>query len=91
MKFGFVKVAAAIPAVKVADCKFNAQQTETQIMRSMIDARLEAGMTQKQLSEKTGINQSNLSRIERGTGNPSVATLERIASALGKKVSISFV
>ena len=32
MKFGFVKVAAAIPAVKVADCKFNAQQTETQIM-----------------------------------------------------------
>ena len=32
MKFGFVKVAAAIPAVKVADCKFNAQQTEAQIM-----------------------------------------------------------
>lgn len=32
MKFGFVKVAAAIPVVKVADCKFNAQQAETQIM-----------------------------------------------------------
>lgn len=32
MRFGFVKVAAAIPAVKVADCKFNAQHTETQIM-----------------------------------------------------------
>ena len=32
MKFGFVKVAAAIPTVRVADCKFNAQQTETQIM-----------------------------------------------------------
>lgn len=32
MKFGFVKVAAAIPAVRVADCKFNAQQTEAQIM-----------------------------------------------------------
>ena len=31
MKFGFVKVAAAIPTVKVADCKFNAQQAETQI------------------------------------------------------------
>lgn len=71
--------------------EWDSLETETQIMRSMIDARLEAGMTQKQLSEKTGINQSNLSRIERGTGNPSVATLERIASALGKKVSISFV
>lgn len=32
MKFGFVKVAAAIPAVKVADCRFNAQQTEAQIV-----------------------------------------------------------
>ena len=31
MKYGFVKVASAIPAVKVADCKFNAQQIETQI------------------------------------------------------------
>ena len=31
MKYGFVKVAAAIPVVKVADCKFNAQQIDTQI------------------------------------------------------------
>ena len=31
MKYGFVRVAAAVPAVKVADCKFNAQQIETQI------------------------------------------------------------
>ena len=71
--------------------EWDARETETQIMRSMIDARLEAGMRQKQVSEKTGISQSNLSSIERGTGNPSVATLERIASALGKKVSISFI
>lgn len=71
--------------------EWDALETETQIMRSLIEARLEAGMTQKQLSEKTGINQSNLSRIERGNGNPSVATLGRIAAALGKKVSISFI
>ncbi|MBQ8888297.1 MAG: NAD(+) synthase [Bacteroidaceae bacterium] len=31
MKYGFVKVAAAVPAVKVADCKFNAQQIDAQI------------------------------------------------------------
>ena len=31
MKYGFVKVAAAIPGVRVADCKFNAQQIDTQI------------------------------------------------------------
>ena len=31
MKHGFVKVASAIPVVKVADCKFNAQQIDTLI------------------------------------------------------------
>ncbi len=71
--------------------EWDALDTETQLMRAMLDARLEAGMTQEQLSKKTGINQSNLSRIERGVGNPSMATIERIAAALGKKVSISFV
>ena len=71
--------------------EWDALETKYQIMHEMMKARIEAGMTQKELSEKTGINQSNLSRIERGTGNPSIATLERIAAALGKKVSISFV
>lgn len=71
--------------------EWDALETEYQIMHEMMKAHIEAGMTQKQLSERTGINQSNLSRIESGMGNPSIATLERIASALGKKVSISFV
>lgn len=31
MNYGFVKVAAAIPKVKVADCKFNAEQIESLI------------------------------------------------------------
>ena len=65
-------------------------EPEYQIMKAMIAARMEAGITQQQLSEKTGINQSNLSRIENGSGNPSVSTLQRIAEALGKKLSISF-
>lgn len=34
MKYGYVKVAAAIPAVKVADCVFNAGQTEKQILEA---------------------------------------------------------
>ena len=65
-------------------------EPEYQIMKAMIAARMETGITQQQLSEKTGINQSNLSRIENGNGNPSVSTLHRIASALWKKLSISF-
>ena len=39
MKFGFVKVAAAVPALKVADCKFNAQETEKLILDYLLSAK----------------------------------------------------
>lgn len=52
-------------------------------------ARAKADLSQKQLSELTGIDQSDISKIERGTYNPSVATLERIANALGRRLTIS--
>ena len=71
--------------------EWDEMEPEYQIMKAMIAARMETGITQQQLSEKTGINQSNLSRIENGNGNPSVSSLNRIASALGKKLSISFI
>ena len=70
--------------------EWDEMEPEYQIMKAMSAARMETGITQQQLSEKTGINQSNLSRIENGSGNPSVSTLQRIAEALGKKLSISF-
>ena len=52
-------------------------------------ARAAVGISQKQLSTLTGIDQSDISKIERGVSNPSVATLERIAKALGGKLTIS--
>lgn len=52
-------------------------------------ARANAGLSQKELSELTGIDQSDISKIERGVANPSVSTLERLARAMGMEVSIS--
>ena len=52
-------------------------------------ARAAAGISQKKLAALSGIDQSDISRIERGTANPSVATLDRIARALGGQLSIS--
>ena len=52
-------------------------------------ARAQSGLSQTQLSALTGIDQSDLSKIERGVSNPSVATLERIAKALGGHLSIN--
>lgn len=51
-------------------------------------ARALAGISQKQLAALTGIDQSDISKIERGVANPSVATLERIATALGGRLTI---
>ena len=52
-------------------------------------ARARKGYSQKELSEATGIDQSDLSKIERGVANPSVATLNRIAEALDAKLVVS--
>src|SRR5262249_30846685 len=49
--------------------------------------RTEAGLTQTQLAEKSGLPQSHISRLENGQHSPSRATLERIAAALGRPVS----
>ena len=32
MNYGFVKVAAAVPSVKVGDCRYNANQIEKEII-----------------------------------------------------------
>ena len=56
---------------------------------AVASARAKAGISQKQLAARTGIDQSDISKIERGVANPSVATLDRIASALGGRLSIT--
>ena len=56
--------------------------------RAVAYARALAGISQKQLSEISGIDQSDISKLERGISNPSVATLERIANALGGELSV---
>lgn len=51
------------------------------------DARKDAGLTQEQLAEKSGLPQSHISRIENARHSPARATLEKLAAALGKPVT----
>ena len=51
-------------------------------------ARAYRGVSQKELAASTGIDQSDISKIERGVYNPSVKTLDRIAKALGARLEI---
>lgn len=62
----------------------------TMVGNAVAAARARKGLSQKELSERTGIDQSDLSKIERGVANPSVNTLNRIAQALDAELHISF-
>ncbi|MBQ7918574.1 MAG: helix-turn-helix transcriptional regulator [Lachnospiraceae bacterium] len=57
----------------------------------LLMARKSANVTQKQLAEITGIYQGDISKIERGIGNPSLMTLSRLAEGLEMQLDIKFV
>ena len=70
--------------------EYDALGEEYEVVRQIIRARIAAGLTQKDLAERIGTRQSNVSRIENGNSNPSIATLKRIAEATGTKLQVSF-
>ena len=57
----------------------------------LLQAREEAKLTQKDLAEKTGIYQADISKIERGVGNPSLLTLKRLADGLDMELELKLV
>lgn len=63
---------------------------EYEAIRAVIAARIENNITQGELAQRTGIRQSNISRIESGTVSPTIETLARLASGLGKTLKIEF-
>lgn len=59
-----------------------------QIINSVIQARRQAGMSQKELENTSGIKQPVIARLERGDTNPQLLTLLRILSPLGKTIRV---
>lgn len=70
----YKKKALRNPEVKA---EYDALQPEYDIIQAMIDARNSQHITKKELAEKTGITQADISRIENGTRNPSLAMMKR--------------
>jgi len=71
--------------------EYEALEPEYIIMKAMLNARKEEGLTQKELSDRSGITQSDISKLENGNANPSIRTLKRLANAMGKTLKIEFV
>lgn len=71
--------------------EWEALNPEYTIMKAMIEARTSQGLTQKELSMRSGIAQGDISKMENGNANPSIKTLQRLAYAMGKTLKIEFV
>ena len=65
-------------------------QPEIAVIQAMIEAREKSNITQKELSRRTGIAQTEISRIENGSRNPSIKLLQRLAAGMGMSLKISF-
>ena len=48
--------------------------------------RLDRGLSQRALGERTGLHHVHVGRLERGEGNPTVSTLETLAKVLRKRL-----
>lgn len=69
---------------------FYEEQARLENAVAVLKAREAAGLTQRDLAEKSGVPQSTIARIEQGA-NTSISTLCKIAFALDKQVKISLV
>jgi len=71
--------------------EWDVMEPEFAIIQAMIDTRKNIGLTQQQLSERTGIALRDISKLENGDANPSLKTLKRLASAMNMTLKIEFV
>ena len=71
--------------------EWDSLELEYQIQAALMQARIDADMTQAELAEKSGVRQSNISRIESGAVLPRLDTLEALAKAMGKNLQISMI
>ena len=66
-------------------------QPEMEVIRAIVNARLSQHLTQKELAERTGIDQADISKLENGTRNPSINLLKRLAEGMDMALRIEFV
>ena len=75
---------------KLQDADIRKEVAALNIGRQIRQLRFQRGMTLKEVSEITGLSKPSLSQIENNDGAPPIATLIKIATALGVKIGHFF-
>ena len=68
--------------------EYNAIKPEVDFSIMLYEARKQRGLTQAELADISGVNQANISRIERGDRLPNIYTLQKIANSLGLQLAL---
>lgn len=71
--------------------EYNDLQPELDVIRAIANARASKNLTQKQLADRSGIDQADISKLENGTRNPSINLLKRLAEGMDMALRIDFV
>ena len=69
--------------------KYDELGPEFLFIQSLIEKRLQKGMTQTDLAKKIGTKQSAISRLESGTYNPTLDFLKKVADALDMNLKVT--
>ncbi len=72
----------------IDDAEPQAAAADKRLTIQYVNARLELHMTQQQLAEVCGLPQSVIARFESGKSSPTLRTMQRIAKALNKKLTL---
>ena len=82
-------------AMSIYECGEVVGEVETSINQKigilLIKTRDELGITQKELAKLSNIDQGDISKIERGYGNPTLAKINKLFNALGKNINLSII
>lgn len=71
--------------------EYESMQPEFDVIKAMVAARTSQNLTQKELAERTGIHQADISKLENGTRNPSLNLLKRLADGMEMVLKIEFI
>ncbi|HEY4963365.1 MAG TPA: helix-turn-helix transcriptional regulator [Candidatus Saccharimonadales bacterium] len=67
---------------------YDALEPEYRLANELINARIGKKMTQTEVAEKAGVSRTVIARLESGTTNPTLGTVSRVASILGKELKL---
>jgi len=79
--------AFANPEVKQA---YEDLEPEFELINTLLRMRNAAGLTQDQVAERMGTKEANISRLEKGRGNPTLKTLMNYAKACNCELSFGY-